>query len=48
MIPLPFTRGAIVWAGGAPTDRGADSAALASEWAETLSAVTRRAEALVA
>ena len=47
MIPLPFTRGAIVWAGGAPAARDADSAVLAQAWAETLSGVTRRAEVLV-
>jgi lysophospholipid acyltransferase (LPLAT)-like uncharacterized protein len=47
LIPLPFTRGAIVWAGGEPAARGADSADLAQAWAETLSAVTRQAEALV-
>lgn len=48
MIPLPFGRGAIVWAGGPPAARDADNAVLASAWAETLSGVTRRAEALVA
>jgi len=46
MIPLPFTRGAIVWAGGAPVARAADSGILAERWAETLSSVTRRAETL--
>jgi hypothetical protein len=48
MIPLPFGRGAMVWAGGAPVARDADSAQLAAAWAEILSAATRRAEALVA
>ena len=48
MIPLPFTRGAIVWAGGDPAARDADSTVLAEAWAQTLSTVTRRAEAMVA
>lgn len=47
MIPLPFGRGAIVWSGGERVARDGDTAALALEWAATLSAVTRRAEALV-
>lgn len=48
MIPLPFGRGAIVWTGGETVQREADTTALAEDWAATLSAVTRRAEALVA
>lgn len=47
MLPVPFARGAIVWGGGAPTPRQGDSAILADEWAAALSALTRRAEALV-
>lgn len=48
MLPIPFGRGAIVWDKAEPVERGADSAELATAWANTLSAVTRRAEALVA
>lgn len=48
MLPIPFGRGAIVWDGGAPVNRGADGEALALEWTERLSAATRRAEALLA
>jgi lysophospholipid acyltransferase (LPLAT)-like uncharacterized protein len=48
MIPLPFTRGAIVWGGGAPMAREADAEALALQWSATLSDLTRRAEALLA
>lgn len=47
-VPLPFARGAIVWAGGEQAERSADTAVLASRWAAELSAATRRAEALVA
>ena len=47
MIPLPFGRGAIVWAGGAPVARDADTEALASEWSARLSELTRRAEEMV-
>jgi hypothetical protein len=48
MIPLPFTRGVIVWDG--PLGAGAqdDLEALRLEWAARLSDVTRRAEAAVA
>lgn len=48
MIPLPFTRGVIVWDG--PLGAGAedDLEALRLEWAERLSDVTRRAEAALA
>jgi lysophospholipid acyltransferase (LPLAT)-like uncharacterized protein len=51
MIPLPFGRGAIVWAGLPPVARTADEAALAAlnaAWTAELCALTRRAEALVA
>jgi lysophospholipid acyltransferase (LPLAT)-like uncharacterized protein len=51
MIPLPFGRGAIVWAGLPPVVRTADEAALEAlnaAWTAELSALTRRAEALVA
>jgi len=47
VIPLPFTRGAIVWAGGEPAARASDTETLAAVWSETLSALTRRAEALL-
>ncbi len=48
MLPIPFGKGAIVWDKVEPVARNADGAALATQWAATLSAVTRRAEALVA
>lgn len=47
MIPLPFGRGAIVWAGGEVASRESDSRALGETWAAALSAATRRAEALI-
>ncbi len=47
VIPLPFARGAIVWDGLDGVDRRADAAALGEDWTERLSAVTRRAEALL-
>jgi lysophospholipid acyltransferase (LPLAT)-like uncharacterized protein len=51
MIPIPFTRGAIVWdrVDAVGRDVGeADLAALNQDWALRLSAVTRRAEAMLA
>ena len=48
MIPLPFTRGAIVWGGGVSLEREAAAEALALQWSATLSDLTRRAEALLA
>lgn len=47
LIPLPFSRGAMVWDGPLVAPRDGDAAALAAEWAERLSALTRRAEALL-
>jgi lysophospholipid acyltransferase (LPLAT)-like uncharacterized protein len=50
VLPLPFARGAIVWDSVPPVDRSADAATLAamnSDWAQRLSAVTRRAEAML-
>lgn len=47
VIPLPFGKGAVAWDGPIRIGRDADPAALGPEWAERLSAVTARAEALV-
>lgn len=47
VIPLPFARGAMVWDGPLTAPRGADAEALAGEWAARLSALTRRAEAML-
>lgn len=47
VVPLPFSRGAMVWDGPLHAPRGADAEALAADWAARLSAVTRRAEALL-
>jgi lysophospholipid acyltransferase (LPLAT)-like uncharacterized protein len=50
MIPLPFTRGAIVWDKAEAVARDADEAALAAlnaDWSNRLSAATRRAEAML-
>jgi lysophospholipid acyltransferase (LPLAT)-like uncharacterized protein len=48
VIPLPFTRGAIVWQGPHFVARDADAAALSGDWAGRLSAITRAAEAALA
>ncbi len=47
LIPLPFSRGAMVWDGPVYAGREDDLEALNVEWAARLSAVTRRAEALL-
>ena len=47
MIPLPFAKAAMVWDGPTGAGRADDPDQLARDWAERLSAVTRRAEALV-
>lgn len=47
VIPLPFARGAIVWDRPALVARGDDIEALVPDWAARLTAVQRRAEALV-
>lgn len=47
VIPLPFARGAIVWDGPHHAGRDDDLDAAARDWAARLSAVTRRAEAIV-
>lgn len=47
MIPLPFAKAAMVWDGPTGAGRGDDPDELAEAWAARLSAVTRRAEALV-
>ena len=44
-VPLPFGRGAIVWADPIRATRNADTATLRAEWAARLSEVTRQAEA---
>ena len=46
-LPVPFGRGAIVWDGPIMADRETDPDAARAEWAARLSAVTRRAEAMV-
>lgn len=46
-LPLPFARGSIVVDGPIRVDRNADLSALRAEWAERLSAATRRAEGLL-
>ncbi|WP_454718157.1 lysophospholipid acyltransferase family protein [Caulobacter segnis] len=47
MVPLPFAKAAMVWDGPTGAGRGDDTDQLAEEWADRLSAVTRRAEELV-
>jgi lysophospholipid acyltransferase (LPLAT)-like uncharacterized protein len=47
LIPLPFSRGGMVWDGPYYATRDDDLDALAVDWAAKLTAVTRRAEALV-
>jgi lysophospholipid acyltransferase (LPLAT)-like uncharacterized protein len=48
VIPLPFSRGAMVWDGPLRVGRDDDPEALAAEWAQRLTALTARAEALLA
>ncbi len=47
MVPLPFAKAAMVWDGPTGAGRGDDPDQLVESWADRLSAVTRRAEALV-
>jgi lysophospholipid acyltransferase (LPLAT)-like uncharacterized protein len=47
MIPLPFSQGVIVWDGPLSVAGDDDLEALRLDWAARLSAVTRRAEALL-
>lgn len=47
VIPLPFSRGAIVWDGPRLAGREDDLEALTADWAARLTAVTRRAQAIV-
>jgi len=47
VIPLPFSRGAMVWEGPIRVGREEDSEALAADWARRLTALTGRAEALL-
>lgn len=47
LIPLPFAKAAMVWDGPTGAGRGDDPDTLAEDWADRLSAVTRRAEELV-
>jgi hypothetical protein len=50
MWALPFGKGVVVWAGPLYVPKeaaGAEIEALAADWSARLSAVTRRAEALV-
>ena len=48
LVPLPFSRGAIVWGEAFTAADTEDTAAERAAWAERLSVLTRRAEALVA
>jgi lysophospholipid acyltransferase (LPLAT)-like uncharacterized protein len=48
VIPLPFTKGAIVWQGPLHVDRDEDPEILSADWASRLSAATRAAEAALA
>jgi len=45
VLPLPFSRGAIVWDGPFAAAREDDQAALGRDWAERLTAATQAAEA---
>jgi lysophospholipid acyltransferase (LPLAT)-like uncharacterized protein len=47
VIPLPFSKGAMVWDGPLRVARGEDAEALATDWARRLSALTARAETLL-
>lgn len=47
IIPLPFAKAAMVWDGPTTMGRDDDPDALMETWAARLSAVTRRAEAIV-
>lgn len=47
LIPLPFSKGAMVWDGPVYAGRDDDLEALTVEWAARLTAVTERAEALL-
>ncbi len=47
IIPLPFAKAAMVWDEPATMGRDDDPDALAEAWAARISAVSRRAEALV-
>lgn len=47
VLPLPFGRGAIVWDGPLSARADDDAEALRRDWAERLTAVTERAEALL-
>lgn len=47
LIPLPFSRGAMVWDGPHYAGRDDDLEALALDWAARLTAATQRAEALL-
>ncbi|PVM91602.1 hypothetical protein DDF62_06120 [Caulobacter radicis] len=47
LIPLPFAKAAMVWDGPTGAGRGDDPDTLAEDWADRLSAVTRRAEEIV-
>jgi len=47
VVPLPFSRGAIVWGDLLSAEDVEDTEAARAEWAARLSALTRRAEALV-
>ncbi|MDP1738534.1 MAG: lysophospholipid acyltransferase family protein [Caulobacter sp.] len=47
LVPLPFSKGAMVWDGPHYARRDDDLEALAADWAARLTAVTERAEAIL-
>lgn len=48
IVPLPFSRAAIVWDAPPPATRESDPDALLADWSARLSAVSARAEAVLA
>ena len=47
LLPLPFSRGAVVWEMVRHPGAAMDDAAVAADWSARLSAATARAEALL-
>jgi lysophospholipid acyltransferase (LPLAT)-like uncharacterized protein len=47
LVPLPFSRAAMVWDAPPPAERNADPDALIADWSARLAAASMRAEALV-
>jgi lysophospholipid acyltransferase (LPLAT)-like uncharacterized protein len=48
IVPLPFSRAAMVWDAPPPAGRDADPEALIADWTARLQAVSARAEAILA